>query len=63
MSEEKKQRLKEYQKIFVRLKIIFHRYKKPINILSKKIHIVLKVHFKIAITKIFFISASGNNER
>ena len=26
----------------------------------KKIHIVIKMHFKIAITKIFFISASSD---
>ena len=49
---------------------IFHRCKKPINI--KKTHMVIKVHlntsiflpqkmhFKIAIIKTFFISASNN---
>ena len=31
MSEEKKQRLKEYQKIIVRLENIFHGCKKPKN--------------------------------
>ena len=31
MSEEKIQRLKEYLKIMVRLRNIFHRCKKPIN--------------------------------
>ena len=31
MSEEKKQRLKEYQKIYPEAKNIFHRCKKPIN--------------------------------
>ena len=31
MSEEKKQRLKEYQKNYREAKNIFHRCKKPIN--------------------------------
>ena len=61
MSEEnrlKEDRLKEYQRNYREAKNIFHRCKRSINI--KDIDIVIKVNFKIAIIKIFFISASIN---
>ena len=58
MSEEKKQRLKEYQRNYRETKKIFHRSKRSINI--KDINMIIKVHFKITITKIFFIIASIN---
>ena len=58
ISEKKKQeRLKEYQRNYREAK------KHQLIVLSKKIHIVIKVHFKSAITKIFFISATDNDER
>ena len=61
MSEEDKKRLKEYQKFIVRLKASFIDVKNQLIVLSKKIHIVIKVRFKIAMTKIFFISACINS--
>ena len=45
MSEEKKKRLKEYQKIIVTLENSLHND---------------KMHYKIAVTKIFFACASIN---
>ena len=45
---KKKKDCKNIKKIIVRLEGIFHRRKKPINVL-------IKVHFKIAITKIFLL--------
>ena len=46
------------------VKNIFHRCKKSVNINdidTKKIHMVIKVHLKLSVTKIFFISASINS--
>ena len=54
MTEEKKQRLKEYQKIIVRLKTSFI-----------DVDMVIKVHFKIAIKKMFLfvlLSIFNNNK-
>ena len=56
MSEEKKQRPNECQINYRETKNMFYRCKKSINI--KDIDMVTKVHFKIAIAKTFFISAS-----
>ena len=56
MSEEKKQRLKKYQRNYREAKkTSFIDVKNLLIVLSKKIHIVIKVHFKVAITKIFFL--------
>ena len=51
---------KNIREIIVRLKSIFHRCKRSINIKDIDIDMVIKVHFKIAITKILFIIASIN---
>ena len=50
--------LKNMKEIIVRLKYIFHRCKRSINI--KNIDMVIKVDFKFAITKKFSISPSIN---
>ena len=65
MFEQKKQRLKEYQRNYREAKKHFIDVKNQLIVLSKKIHIVIKVHFyhKLLSQRYFFISASDNDKR